>query len=165
MQAQLIGVGQWMLRDRKTRNLLGIARLRPGVTVEQANTEIAALAKRMGESQPYEDGGMSGILLPLWRSHFGPQELLLAPLRILMSICVLVLLIGCANVANLLLARSSSRQREFSIRMALGAKRGRLARQLLLVVLVLEVIAGGASLAVATLVIKSLSVLDPAASG
>src|SRR5258707_3275784 len=50
MQPQLIGVGQWMLRDRKTRNLLGLARLRSGVTPEQANTEIAALAKRMGEA-------------------------------------------------------------------------------------------------------------------
>src|SRR5260370_11445770 len=156
MQAQLIGVGQWMLRDRKTRNLLGLARLRSGVTPEQANTEIAALAKRMGEAQPYEDGGMCGILLPIWRSHFGPQELLVSPLRILMSICVLVLLIGCANVANLLLARSSSRQKEFSIRMALGAKRGRLARQGLTESLVLAAIAGVASRTMKTWNITSL---------
>src|SRR5258708_299515 len=154
-----------MLRDRKTRNLLGIARLRPGVTAEQANTEIAALAKRMGEAQPYEDGGMSGILLPLWRSHFGPQALLLAPLRILMSICVLVLLIGCANVANLLLARSSSRQKEFSIRMALGAKRGRLARQVLTESLVLAGVAGIASLAMAAWMSKSLQFMNPPTSG
>ena len=93
------------------------------------------------------DQGMSATLLPLWKSHFGPQGLLLGPLRILMGVCVLVLLIVCANVANLLMARSASRQKEFSTRLALGAGRARLARQVLTESLLLA--AGGALAGVA----------------
>ena len=76
--------------------------------------------------------GMSATLLPLWKSPHGPQGLLVGPLRILMGVYILVLLIVCANVANLLLAQSHRlRLKEFSARLALGAGRGRLARRVL----------------------------------
>ena len=147
MQPQLNGVEEWMLRDRGNRNMLGFARLKPGVTLEQAREELGALYNRMAVADADMDQGMSATLLPLWKSHFGPQGLLLGPLRILMGVCVLVLLIVCANVANLLMARSAARQKEFSTRLALGAGRARLARQVLTESLLLA--AGGALAGVA----------------
>ena len=147
MQPQLNGVEEWMLRDRGDRNMLGFARLKPGVALEQAEEELTALYRRMAVADADMDQGMSATLLPLWKSHFGPQGLLLGPLRILTGVCALVLLIACANVANLLLARSAARQKEFSTRLALGAGRARLARLVLMESLLLA--AGGALAGVA----------------
>jgi predicted permease len=130
-QSVLNGVPQWMLRDRHDRNMLGIARVRHGVTFEQARLELKTLADRMAILNADVSEGMSATLLPLWKSPHGPQGLLVGPLRILMGVCVLVLLIVCANVANLLLARATVREREFSARIALGAGRARIARQVL----------------------------------
>ena len=127
-QATLNGVPEWMLSDRHDRNMLGIARLKPGVSVEQARQELKALADRMAIANADVSEGMSATLMPLWKSPHGPQGLLLGPLRILMGACVLVLLIVCANITNLLLARATLRQPEFGARMALGAGRFRVAR-------------------------------------
>jgi predicted permease len=127
MQPVLNGVGEWMLRDRKDRNMLGIARLKPGVTLKQAQQELAALAGRMAVADADTNEGMSAAFLPIFKSHFGPQSVLLAPLHLLLGVCAVVLLIVCANVANLLLARTTERQKEFSTRMALGAGHARVA--------------------------------------
>jgi predicted permease len=121
----------WQMNDRQNRDLLGIARLKPGVTVEQAQAEIATLAQELGRLYPDTNQGVSATVLPIWKAHFGVQALLLAPLQILSAVCVVVLLIVCANVANLLLTRFTTRQKEFSVRLALGARRSRLVRQLL----------------------------------
>ena len=138
MRPQLSGfTTAWQLTDRKNRDLIGMARLKPGITISQAQGEIAALAAIMAKAQPWEDGGVSATVLPLWKSHFGPQGLLLAPLQILIGVCAVLVLIVCANVANLLLARFTTRQKEFSLRLALGARRTRLGRQLLIESLVL----------------------------
>ena len=75
--APLNGVEEWMLRDRKDRNMLGFARLKPGVTLEQAQEELTALCRRMAVADADMDQGMSATLLPMWKSHFGPQGLLL----------------------------------------------------------------------------------------
>jgi predicted permease len=150
MHPQIQGVGEWMLRDRQTRQLICIARLKPGVTLAQARSEISALALFMSKVNVPEDVGVGATVLPLWRAHSGAQSLLLKPLEILMAVCVLVLLIVCANVANLLLARFTARQREFSVRLALGAGRFRLARQVFTESLVLAAVgaAGGAALSI-----------------
>jgi predicted permease len=149
MHPQLQGVGEWMLRDRQTRQLIVIARLKPGVRLDQARAEIAGLARSMAEADADTNKGISATVLPIWKSHFGAQSLLLKPLEILMAVCVVVLLIVCANVANLLLARFTARQKEFSVRLALGAGRFRLARQVLTESLVLAAAgaAGGILLA------------------
>ena len=139
MQPELNGVDEWMLRDRADRNMFGIARLKPGVTVAQARAELASLATRMAIADADTNQGLSATVLPLANSHFGPQSLLLAPLRILMGVCGVLLLIVCANVANLLLARATVRQREFSTRLALGAGRARLARQMVTEILLLAI--------------------------
>ncbi len=131
MEPQLTGVGDWMLRDRQTRQLTAVARLKPGVTLDQARAEVAELARYMASADADTNKGISATLLPLWKAHFGAQSLLLAPLEILMAVCGLVLLIVCANVGNLLLARLTARKREFSVRLSLGAGRARLIRQIL----------------------------------
>ena len=141
MQPELNGVDEWMLRDRGDRNMFGIARLKPGVTLDQARGELASLATRMAIADADTNQGLSATMLPLANSHFGPQSLLLAPLRILMGVCGVLLLIVCANVANLLLARATVRQKEFSTRLALGAGRARLARQMAIEILLLAIAA------------------------
>jgi predicted permease len=137
----------WQIKDRHNRDMLAFARLKPGVTVEQARAEIAALAGHLAEIHADTNLGIGATLLPVWKSHFGFQSVLLAPLAVLMAVCLVVLLIVCANVGNLLLAHFAARQKEFSMRLALGARRGRLVRQVLTESLVLA--AAGATLGVA----------------
>ena len=143
-QPVLNGVKEWMLRDRHNRNMLGIARLKPGVALEQARSELKGLADRMAVLNADVSEGMSATLMPLTQSPHGPHALIRGPLRILMGVGVLVLFIVCANVANLLLARATVRQREFNARISLGAGRLRVARQVMTECLLLAV--GGALL-------------------
>ena len=131
MYGQMTHTGTWMLQDRNTRNFSVLARLAPGVGIEQARAEVQALAKRMGELDADSNLGIGATVLPVWQSHFGTQSMLLTPIVILMGIGGVVLLIVCANLGNLLLARATGRAQEFSIRLALGAKPGRLTAQLL----------------------------------
>lgn len=131
MYGQLTHSGTWMLRDRNTRNFVMMARLAPGVTMEQARGEVQSLANRMAAADADSNQGIGATVLPVWQSHFGPQSILLTPIAILMGASGVVLLIVCANLANLLLARASGRLKEFSIRLALGARPARLARQIL----------------------------------
>ena len=161
MQPQLNGVDEWMLRDRGDRNMFGIARLKPGVTLDQARGELASLATRMAIADADTNQGLSATMLPLANSHFGPQALLLAPLRILMGVCGVLLLIVCANVANLLLARATVRQKEFSTRLALGASKARLARQTVTEILLLSIAATLCGLAVTVWMSNILGKLLP----
>ena len=161
MGARLNALQTWSLDDRGTRQLLGFARLRPNVTLEQARAEIQSVARRLAEADPDHNTGISATLLPFWKSHFGAQRLLLAPLVILMAVCGVVLLIVCANVANLLLARSTARQREFSVRMAVGAGRGRLARQLLSENLVFALLGGAVAVPLTSWLAQSLPGMVP----
>jgi predicted permease len=142
MGAQLKVLQEGSLEDRGTRQMFGFARLRPGVTLERARAEIQSQARHMAEADPEHNLGISATVLPIWKAHSGAQTSLLMPLVLLMAVCGVVLLIVCANVANLLLARSTARQREFSVRMAVGAGRSRLVRQLLSENLVLAVLGG-----------------------
>jgi len=118
-------------RDRGRRTVYALARLGPGVPIEQASAEAAAFAHNLELAWPKTNRGVSAAVVPPWEVHQGAPQLLLKPLRILMAVSLVVLLIVCANVANLLLARSLGRRRELSIRLALGAGGGRLTRQLL----------------------------------
>ncbi len=134
----------WAASDRNARFLDVIVRLKPGVRIEQAREEAQAVAARIAAAYPDTHQGIGASLVPMWQASYGLQASLGKPLRILMAVCILVLLIACANVATLLMARSVSRQKEFGIRTALGAGRGQLVRQLLTEAMVL---AGAGALA------------------
>jgi predicted permease len=141
--ATAMGTGNGTLHYRGTRDETStIVRLKPGVTIAQARAEAAALSKRLAALYPATNRGVDLTVTPLWQGHLGAQGMLLKPLRILMAFSLLLLLIVCANVANLLLARAVSRQRELGIRLAMGARRSRLATQLLVETMLLA--AGGA---------------------
>jgi predicted permease len=129
-------------RRRDTRYQRVIARLGPGVTLAQARAEMDTIAGRMAAQHPDTNAGRTRVtIVPLQESIAG--ESVRRPLLVLLGAVVLVLLISCANVGHLLFARTDARQREIAIRLALGAGRGRLLRQLLTESLVLA-LAGGA---------------------
>jgi putative ABC transport system permease protein len=137
MYGQLTHTGTWMLQDRNTRNFMLLARLASGVTIEQARAEAQGLANRMAIADADSDEGIGATVIPVWQSHFSTQSMLLTPVSILMGAGGVVLLIVCANLANLLLVRATGRMKEFSIRLALGAKPRQVATQLFTETLVL----------------------------
>jgi predicted permease len=147
MAPALNGQGEWLLTDRREHQMWIKARLKPGASVGAANAEVEACARRIATISPQTNTGFSARLMPVWKAHIGLQGYLLTPLRILMAVCGVVFLIVAANVTNLQLARATARRKEFSLRLALGAGRGRLIRQLLTESLLLA--AGGAVAGVA----------------
>jgi putative ABC transport system permease protein len=129
--ATAMGTGDGTLSYRGTRDITSmIARLKPGVTVGQASAEVESVAKIMAAAHPDTNRGVDAVMVRVWKGHKGAAAILLTPLCILMGVCLLLLAIVCANVANLMLARAVARRREFGIRLALGAYRSRVARQL-----------------------------------
>src|ERR1700739_80903 len=97
MYGQVTHTGTWMLRDRGTRNFVMMARIAPGVSIEQARGEVQALANRMAVADADSNRGVGATVLPLWQSHFGTQSILLTPIAILMGASGVVLLIVWAN--------------------------------------------------------------------
>ncbi len=123
-----------------------ICRLHPGVSIERARAEAQALAASLAAAYPRTNTGMGATVLRTWEAHNGVNEYLRRPLTILLAVSFVVLLIVCANVANLLLARSVSRQKEFAIRCAIGAGRMRVAAQVMTETLVLALAGSGVGL-------------------
>ena len=112
----------------------------------QARSEAAAVAARLAEAYPRTNKNLGATVLPTWEQHNGVNEYLRRPLNILLAVSIVVLLIVCANVTNLLLARSVARQREFAIRVAMGAGRSRVAVQVLTETMVLSAAGAGVGL-------------------
>jgi predicted permease len=143
MEEQLMPGGD-LLHDHHQFWLLVFGRLKPGVVLERAQEEMTLRLKREAKNYPEEHKGHDSVTAyPLWRNPFGLNYFLATLLPMLMCIAGLVLLLACANVANLMLVRSVGRRREIAIRMSLGASRWRLVRQLLVESLMLA-LAGGA---------------------
>ena len=113
------------LEDRNAREYSVTGFLAPGVTQARAQTEVDVLMRQLAAAYPGSNKTMQAEVLPFWESPRGPQRLMATSLVILQSITLLLLLAVCGNTGNLLLARASARQREMSIRIALGAGRAR----------------------------------------
>ena len=129
--------------DRGARGLRAIGRLKPGVTNDQAVADLSSIASALATQYPVTNTGFEpGV--EIFRSGIGGPILPL--LASMMGAVGVVLLIACANVANLLLSRSAGRAREMSVRMSIGASRWRIVRQLLMESLLLAVVAGGVGL-------------------
>ena len=146
MEAQLNPLGD-LLRDHHYFWLFAFGRLKPGVTLAQAQEEMTRRMKREVESYPEEHKGHTAVsVYPLWQNPFGLNFFMSKLLPMLMCIAGLVLLLACANVANLMLVRSVGRRREIAIRISMGGSRWRLVRQLLIESLLLSLAGGGVAL-------------------
>ena len=117
-----------------------VARLKPGVSIERANADLAGIGQRLAAEYPRTNKGLGFIARSLHRDYVGDLRL---PMLILFGAVGLVLLIACANVANLLLAQATTIRKEIAIRIALGARRWTIVRQMLVESLLL---AGGGGL-------------------
>ncbi|MGA9355396.1 MAG: ABC transporter permease [Terriglobales bacterium] len=143
-------VGQWNnnLLNTRTAGLgfHGVGRLKPGVTLEQAQADMAQVSSNLAAAYPDANKGISAKLIPLKQWTVGGVR---SFLLVLLAGVGFVLLIACVNVANLLLARSAARTREFAIRAAMGASQSRVLRQLMIESIVLGLAGGGLGLLLA----------------
>src|ERR1700756_403278 len=139
----------YKLEDRGARWIEGYAILKPGVSRQQAQDELNSISERLEKDFPDTNRGHENQLVPLWKTPFNGAGNMSPTLAITMAGGFLVLLIACANVGNLLLARSLLRRHEITMRLALGAGRGRLVRQLVTEGFLLSLIAAVGGIAVA----------------
>ncbi len=146
--------------DGKGHDLLVFARLKPGVTVEQASADLTTISARLVERFPDAWFGSEVDVVPLSDELMGDLK---PAMWVLVGAVTAVLLIACANVANLLLARAATREREIALRTALGAGRGRVMRQLFTEGLLLAAISGSLGILLAVWGVDALATIVPAA--
>src|SRR5881409_330578 len=139
----------YKMEDRGARWIEGYAFLKPGVTRQQAQAELNSIAQRLENDFPETNRGHEVELIPLWKTPFNGAGNMSPTLGITMAVVFFVLLVACANVSNLLLARSLLRRHEITMRLALGAGRRRLIKQLFTEGLLLALIAAVGGIAVA----------------
>jgi predicted permease len=157
--------GGYKLEDRGARWIEAYVRLKPGVTRAQAQGEISAIATRLENNYSATNRGRGITLWPLWQTPFNNAATLLPTLEIMLAVGAFVLLIACANVGNLLLVRSFARRHEMTVRLAIGASRIRLLKQLLTEGLILSTLGAASGLLVAYWCRHALVLLLPVRSG
>ena len=143
---------------RRVRWLRAIARVRSGVSLEAANSQLGGVAKRLARDYPEANAGTTTVATPLQSFLAGNTRL---PLLVLLAGVTILLIIACANVGNLLLVRATGRHREMAVRLAIGAGWGRLTRQAVAESLVLSALGGATGLATAWAGARVLAVLQP----
>ena len=148
----------WTESGRGGRGDCALARMKPGVSLEQAQADLATIAAGLAAAHPI-DQGIGVAINRLSDTRVGTLR---SMLLLLMGAVSLILLMACVNLANLLLARNSARQRELAVRAALGAGRAALVQQLLAEALLLSVIGGAVGLALARIGLGSLTSMHPA---
>ena len=157
-------IGQWdntaLLMRTAGLGISGIGRLKPGVTLEQARADMQRVSANLSAAYPDADKNVSAALIPFRRWNLGSVQTFLF---VLFGAVAFVLLIACVNVANLLLARSTFRAREFALRSALGAGRSRILRQMLVESVLIASIGGLAGLLLASFSTRVLLSFLPAA--
>ena len=164
MQNQIISTYD-RLHDRGTNWLVLQGRRKPGVTVEQAQADMNTVMARLAREYPNDHKGDTVVTaFPLWRGPFGANGYLYVLLPMLMAISGFVLLLACANVANLILVRSVGRRREIAVRLSVGATRGRLVRQFLVESLLLALLAGAMAMLLTAWTAGSFSRFIPPSS-
>ena len=141
------------LAARDNHALILVGRLRPGITQKSADASLATVASQLARAYPENDKDQTFIVRPLARMAVSTQPVndsgLILPAALLLSVATIVLLIASLNVANMMLARGTTRRREVAIRLALGASRADILRQLLVEGLLLALVGGAAGLALA----------------
>ena len=157
--------GGYKLEDRDARWIEAFVTLKPGVSREQAQQEISAIGARLESNYPATNRGRNIGIWPLWQTPFNNARTLLPTLEVMAVVVAFVLLIACANVGNLLLVRSFARRHEMSVRLAIGAGRVRLLKQLLTEGFILAALGTSGGILVAFWCRHALKLLLPTRSG
>src|SRR5262245_38746150 len=144
--------------QRNSHFLNVVARLSPGIAVESAQADMTAVARQLGKDFPQSNGRLGAVVVAIREDLLGDVHL---ELLVLMAAAGCVLLIACANLASLLLARATNRRGELAVRASLGATIGRLARQMTIEGIVLAIAGGAAGLALAPLAMRLIGQLIP----
>jgi predicted permease len=162
---EIFEAGGYKLEDRSARWIEAYVRVKPGVSLAQAQEEMTGIAGRLEKDYPEADRGRGVKLWPLWQTPFNNAGTMLPTLGTMLVVVALVLVIACANVGNLLLVRSFARRHEMTVRLAIGAGRGRLLRQVVTEGLLLSAAGAIAGIIAAHWCSHALVLLFPARGG
>jgi predicted permease len=160
MEKELAG-GEGFLDHRNGWSLFVLGRLKPGVTSAQAESALNGIARQLAQEYPREDAGMKITLSPPGLGGSRLRAPTIAFAATMFFVCCLVLLVACANLASMLLARAGDKRKETAIRLALGASRGALIRQLLVENLMVALLGGAAGVLMASWIMSALAAWHP----